>query len=211
MVRYLKYIVIIFGSIGVIAASFFYLQNKTDISMALKYKSKIDYDHLSKNCKIKKEDYIFPCIKKEFADYLNHVSMTGTSMGLKMVFNVMDEDKEKTKYFKTDELKRLHFSINYLEINNLALNNAYRRYFGFQSLYGGFVSTLQQYYGKANEFNDNIILGLEGEEGIKTVKDSKSLEELKMRLESAKNEYYKIKVEVQDFLDQEFKRMEAQQ
>lgn len=209
MVRYLKYIVIIFGSIGIIAASFFYLQNKTDISMALEYKSKLDYDYLSDTCSSK--EYIYPCLKSEFNDYLQHVSMTGTSMGLKMVFTVMDEDKALTKKFKSDDIKNFHFSVNYLEINNLAMNNAYKRYFGFKSLYGGFVSTLEQYYKKAYEFNDNIILGLESVDGIEKVSNPEEVKLLKSRLELAKDDYYKIKNEVQQFLESEFKKLEAQQ
>ena len=116
MVRYLKYIVLIFGGIGLFAASFFYLQNKNDITVALEYRSKIDYEHLNKNCPIKEKDYIFPCIKNEFKEFLDHVSLTGTSMGMKMVFNVMDDDRAQTTVFPSEELKALHFSINYLEL-----------------------------------------------------------------------------------------------
>lgn len=210
MVRYLKYIVLIFGAIGVIAVSFFYLQNKTDISVALDYKSKIDYEYLAQICKIKDRDYIYPCIKQEFAKYLEHVSLTGTSIGLKMVFNVMDEDRERTTVFQSEEVKGLHFSINYLEINNLALNNAYRRYFGFENLYGGFVSSLQQYYGKGYEFNDNLILGLESADGIKKLKDEAEIQHLNARLEAAKNNYYKIKNQVEEFLEVEFKKLSDQ-
>ncbi|MFT6632182.1 MAG: hypothetical protein ACJAS4_002144 [Bacteriovoracaceae bacterium] len=210
MVKYLKYIVLIFGGIGIIAVSFFYLQNKTDIAQAFEYKGRIDYDYLNKNCKLIEKDYLFPCIKKEYEDYLNHVSLTGTSIGLKMVFNVMDEDRARTTYFSSEEIKQLHFSINYIEINNLALQNAYKRYFGFKNLYGGFVSSLEQYYGKAYEFNDNLILGLESADGIKKLKSDEEVQILKNRLESAKNDYYRIKNEVQLHLESEFGKLEAQ-
>jgi hypothetical protein len=210
MVRYLKYIILIFGGIGVIAVSFFYMQNKTDISKALEYRGRIDYQYLSENCKVIDKDYLYPCIKAEFADYLNHVSLTGTSMGLKMVFNVMDEDRENTTLFKDENTKQLHFSISYIEINNMALQNAYKRYFGFENLYGGFVSSLEQYYGKAYEFNDNLILGLESAEGIKKLKSDKEIQILRNRLELAKNDYYQIKNEVQEYLESEFKRLELE-
>ena len=211
MVRYLKYIVLIFGGIGIIAVSFFYMQNKTDIAQAIKYKGRIDYDYLNKNCKLIEKDYLFPCIKAEYEDYLNNVSLTGTSIGLKMVFNVMDEDKARTTLFSSEEIKQLHFSINYIEINNLALQNAYRRYFGFKNLYGGFVSSLEQYYGKAYEFNDNLILGLESADGIKKLKSNEEIQILISRLETAKNDYYRIKNEVQAHLESEFRKLEAKQ
>lgn len=207
MVKYLKFILIVFGTIGLCAATFFYLQNKNDISVSLEYKSKIDYDHLKENCRINDGDYMFPCIKNEYKEFLTQVSLTGTSIGLKMVFNVMDKDRALTSKFKNEDIKSLHFSINYLEVNNLALNNAYKRYFGFDGLYGGFISSLPQYYKKAYEFSDNLILGLEGVDGIKKVKDPQEFQNLNDRLEAAKAEYYKTKDVVQDYLDAEFKRL----
>jgi len=189
MIKYLKWIVLVFGTIGVIAASFFYLQNRTDIGVALEYRGRIDYRYLHENCREKEKDYLFVCIKNEFEKYLEMVSLTGTSMGLKMVFNVMDQDQDTTTIFgNNNELKRLHFTINYIEINNLAMNNAYRRYFGFKSMYGGYIASLQQFYRKANAFNDNLIIGMEGPEGISKIVDPTKKQDLTTRLESSKAE-----------------------
>ena len=96
MVRYLKYIVLIFGGIGLIALSFFYLQNQHDISMALEYKNKIDYHDLTQKCPPSKGD-ISPCLYPVFEDYLKNVSLTGTSIGLKMLFNVVEKEKDIKK------------------------------------------------------------------------------------------------------------------
>lgn len=204
MIKYVKYIVLIFGGVGLFAGSFFYMQNKRDIKTALEYKSRIDYDYLKLNCSREREDYLFPCIKKEFEAFLQLVSLTGTGMGLKMVFNVMDEDRARTNFFTSKELKELHFSINYLEINNLALDNAYRRYFGFQGLYGGFIASLKRYYSKGYEFSENIIWGLEGEEGIKKILIAKEKINLEERLDKVKRDFYEIKERAQNFIDEEY-------
>ncbi len=210
MVRYLKYIVLIFGSIGIMAASFFYLQNSNDIKIAWNNKT-INYDYLKKHCLLKDGDYIYPCIKDEYQKFLKQVSLTGTSMGLKMVFNAMDEDKDRTTKFANETIKQLQYSINYVEINNLALDNAYRRYFGFQSLYGGFVASLKKYYEEGFEFSLNIILGLEGKDGIVKVQDPKERELLEKGLKAAKADFYRIKTEVEAFLDKEMTRLKIEQ
>lgn len=206
MVRYLKLIIIIFGSIGIIAASFFYFQNKTDISYALEYADKIDYAELAKSCP---DGYIYPCLRDVFESYLAEVSLTGTSMGLKMVFSVMDYDKDRTKRFKSEQHRDLQYSINYLEINNMAIKNPIKRYHGFDSLYGGYIATLTRYYDKAYHFSDNIIIGLEGHEGIKTLNDKALEADLTQQLEVLKNDYYSTKQVVEIFLEAELNKINA--
>lgn len=210
MVRYLKWIIIIFGSIGICIASFFLLQNKHDIARALDYRSKIDYSYIQDNCNEAIKKYYFVCIKNIFAEYLSDVSFTGTNIGLKMVFNVIDKDKDGEQFFKSDDLKNMHYSINYLEINNLALNSAYRKYFGFDMLYGGFIATLGENYVRGFNFSENIILGLEGVDGIKSIKDKAQREILYKRLKDAKSHYYKIKEEVELFIDTEKEKLLSQ-
>ncbi|MBT4791460.1 MAG: hypothetical protein HON90_07805 [Halobacteriovoraceae bacterium] len=210
MVRYLKWIVIVFGSIGLMTLSFFYLQNKTDISAALDYRSKFDYDYLAKNCSGQAQSYIFPCLKKEFESYLEHVSLTGTSMGLKMVFTVMDQDKLMTNVFSSPEIRDLNFSINYLEINNLAMGNVYKRYFGFAGLYGGFVSSLERYYAKAESFSEHLILGLEGVKGVRQLAESAEKSELEHRLKAVKDEYFRTKEAAHNYMEVEMARLQAE-
>jgi hypothetical protein len=211
MVRYLKLIVIIFGSIGLCIGSFFYLQNKHDISRAIDYKDKIDYEYLVKNCKDVKDSYYFPCLKTVFAEYLEDVSFTGTNIGMKMMFTVMDKDKDNNKYFQSQEIQELHYSINYLEINNMALNNAYRKYFGFSFLYGGFIATLGKNYERGFDFSQNIIIGLEGHDGISKIASQEERQKLTQRLKPVKERFYLIKKEVEDFIDSETQKLTAQQ
>lgn len=209
MVRYLKYIVLIFGGIGVLAGSFFYLQNKKDISAALDYRSRIDYDFLRSSCSLPIGESIFSCLKTEFDSYLKEVSLTGTSFGLKMVFNVLDEDKDSLTRFKDENLKNFFYSLHYLELNNMAMNNVYRRYHGFSFLYGGFVASLKQYNAKARRFSQDIIIGLEGPKGLVLIKDSEEYDEFFKRFNRVKNEYYKIKTESDDYIEKEWERLEA--
>ena len=132
MVRYLKWIVIIFGSIGLLIGSFFYLQNKEDIHVAWRYKDKIDYLYLSEKCE---QNYVFPCLKPLMNEYFQKVSMTGIGFGMKMAFTVMDQDKDNTDFFKSEQEKNMRFSLNYLVLNNMAMNRVYQNYHGFLLLF----------------------------------------------------------------------------
>lgn len=205
MVRYLKYIVAIFGTIGLLVGSFFYYQNRVDISQVLTYRSTIDFDYQKENCPSK--DDVYPCLKTEFSKFLKGVSLTGTSMGLKMMFNVMDELKYASKSYKNDKIKNLSFTLKYLEINNMAMDNAYRRYFGFKSLYGGFISSLENYYSKAYVFSDNLIIGLSSSEGIQSISDEESKALLEKRFENIKASYYRIKEDVERYRETEEHRL----
>lgn len=201
MVRYLKYIVAVFGTLGLLIGSFFYYQNRVDISQVFKYKKTIDYAFQKKNCST--PDDIYPCLKVEFISFLKGVSLTGTSMGLKMMFNVMDDVKASTKIYTSKEVKDFNFALYYLEINNLAMDNAYRRYFGFSSLYGGFISSLENYYSKAYVFSDNLIIGLNSSKGIQSLKPSKEKVILQNKFKIIKEQYYSIKEDVERFREAE--------
>jgi hypothetical protein len=210
MVRYLKWIVIIFGSIGLCIATFFLLQNKHDISRAMDYRSKIDYSYLKSKCTDVKGSYYTPCLMEVFQEYLSDISFTGTNIGMKMVFNVIDEDKDNVTFFKDELTKNLHYSLNYLEINNMALANAYKKYFGFDFLYGGFIATLNENYVRGYIFSENLIIGLEGPDGISKLKDVILRDSLFLRLKKIKENFYKIKLEVEEFVDSEKLRLTAQ-
>ena len=210
MVRYLKYIVIVFSLIGLLAGSFFFMQNRIDLMVAMDYSDRFEYYFQYENCKRERKDYLFPCFKTLFEEYLTHVSLTGTGIGMKMMFNLMDEDREKTSFFKDQaDLQNFHFTINYLEVNNLALNNVYRRYHGFAPLYGGYIASLERYYDKGIIFSQNLINGFEGPDGISSVKDKAEFEKLNQRFNAAKGEFFRIKNEVKVFIDSEFKRLRA--
>jgi len=209
MVKYLKYIVIIFGSIGIAVGSFFYYQNRQDISVAMEYNSILDYDSLKQNCLGMQNDYYYPCLKNRFAEYLSKVSLTGTNFGMKMVFTAMDADKANSKQFSDEKQKQIEYSINYLEINNMAIDNAYRKYFGMKNLYGGFIASLNKYYSKAYEFSENLILGLDSHEGIEAITNQELRLESKQRFHIVKERYYTIKHEVEAFIESEAQRLEA--
>jgi hypothetical protein len=203
MVRYLKWIIIIFGSIGICVATFFFLQNKHDISRAMDYKSKIDYAYLEENCPEASGKYYTPCLTNVFAEYLSDVSFTGTNIGMKMVFNVIDKDKDNVTFFKTELSKDIHYSLNYLEINNLALAHAYKKYFGFDFLYGGFIATLNENYVRGYIFSENIFIGLDGPDGIKKITNEELKKSLSIRLKKIKTNFYRIKLEVETFVESE--------
>lgn len=210
MVRYLKYIVIIFTAIGLVAVSFFFMQNKKDILLAMEHEDYIDYDYLTENCQQKQGNSIYPCLKVQFNKYAEKVSLTGVSMGLKMVFNVMDEDKEKNSFYSSKDIRDLHYSIHYLEINNIAISQPYKRYHGFKNLYGGYLASLQQFYKKSYEFSENIIIGLEGSEGLKKIIDQSEYQRLELRLKSVKERYFALKKQIDSYLDLEIQRLSAQ-
>ena len=201
MVRYLKYIVLVFGTIGIIIASFFYFQNKTDIHRAFSYKSKIDFKSLRVQCHAKVGESVFPCLKSEFTNSLVGASLTGTSFGMKMVFNVLDEDKDQFTVVRDSNIKNFIYSIHYLEVNNLAIGNVYKNYFGFSFLYGGFLTSLQQYLKKANRFSQEIITGLEGPKGLMMIDAKKEHSALYQRFEEVKKKYYLEKVKANKFIE----------
>ena len=80
-------------------------------------------------------------------------------------------------------LKDLTYSLNYLEINNVAIDQSYRRYFGYEFTYAGYLSKLRDYYKNAFEFSDNLIYGLKGKDGISAVKDLKERQLLQKRFD----------------------------
>ena len=207
MVKYLKYIVLVFGSIGIIAGSFFGLQNKQDILHAYNHSDKFDYDYLQKSCHLRQGESIFPCLKYEFEQFLPGVSLTGTSIGLKMIFNLLEEDRRKLTTLTDPDAISFTYSLYHLEINNMAMNNAYQNYFGFSFLYGGFISSLKQYYLKAHRFSQDIITGLEGPSGLVLLKGTKNFDRLQTEFSRIKDDYYRIKKEANTEIDKIWNRL----
>ena len=208
MIRYLKYIVIVFGSIGIGVASFFGYQNRVDISKAFEYREIIDYDYLQNHCLNIEENYYYPCLIEKYQEYLQHVSLTGSNIGLRMMFSVMNEDKAKTTKFPTEKQRDLTYTINFLVVNNYTMSNAHKRYFGFQALYGGFISSLAEFYPRAFGFSDDLIAGLESPKGLESLEDEQVKQRMEDRLKSVKKDYYRIKKEALDFIEKETVRIQ---
>lgn len=207
MIRYLKYIILVFGTIGISVAGFFAYQNRVDISRALEYRSIIDYDYLVANCPEAEKSYYYPCLREKYIEYLGGVSLTGTNMGLRMMFSVMDEDKQKSKKFKNTNERNISYTLNYLEVNNLTMENAYKRYFGLEGLYGGFLSSLGEYYIRANTFSEDLITGIESPKGVASIEDQALRLELNKRFELVRSNYYLIKQESLSFIEKETARI----
>ena len=210
MVRYLKLIVIIFGSIGLMVGAFFYFQNRIDLGYAWEYSDQIDYDYLATQCN-ELPVYVYPCLYKVMEEYFQKTSLTGTSIGMKMAFNVMDYDKFQTKYFETDKVRDVQYSLNYIEINNLAMGNAYKHYYGLEGLYGGFLSSLRRFYEKGSYFTDGLIQGLEGPDGIEQVQNDVVKGNFQEKLKDLKENYYQIKKEINNFLTREIEKLSNQE
>ena len=202
MVRYLKYIIIIFGGLGLLVGSFFYLQNKNDIQRAWSFSHRIDYEYLKKMCQPAKMVYI--CLEQEFGEFAEQASLTGMGIGMKMAFNVMDRQQAE---MGTSNFNKFSHSIYYLRLNNLALKHVYKNYFGFKSFYPGFIGSLPRFYQKGFEFSENIINGLEGPEGLQVLESSEEVKSLRRKLEQAKTEYFHTKSQVNDFIEKETNRL----
>lgn len=210
MLRFLKYIFLIFGGLALGIMFFFFSNNKNDVLTAIEYRGPLSYSGLQETCLNVEKKYFYPCFKERFEEYVSKVSLTGVSLGLKLAFNVLDEDKENTTYFKNDKLKDVNYALHYLVINNLAIDNAYRRFYGFEFTYGGYILKLQDFYKKAYEFSDNIIEGLEGKEGIDSIakKDVQQAQMLLKRLEQIKTRYQEVRSKAQNFMRVEVEKQE---
>jgi hypothetical protein len=208
MLRFLKYIFLIFGGLALGIMTFFFFNNKNDVLTALEYRSQLSYDGLTETCVDIKDHYHYPCFKQRFSEYVTKVSLTGVSIGLKLAFNAMDEDKENTKITTESKIKDMIYALNYLELNNLAINNAYKRFYGFEFTYGGYVMKLQDFFKKAYEFSDNLLKGLKGEEGLVTLKDESLKLELSERLKDVEKNYHLYKKEADAFMKVEVEKQE---
>lgn len=208
MIRYLKYIFLIFGTLAFAVMAFFSFQNRKDIGLAWDYWDRLDYDTISKNCETKGQ-YYYPCFKREFQSYLEKSGLTGVSIGLKLAFNFMDEDKASTTLFETNEVRDFHYALDYLELNNMAISQSYLRFYGFKNLYGGYLSSLRDFLDGAKKFSDNLVKGLEGENGVLSVKDEQARSLLLDRFEKVSREYELAYGEARNFVDTEIEQFLA--
>lgn len=210
MLKFLKYIFLIFGSIAFIIMLFFFWNNKHDVTTAFEYRNQLSYDGLKQTCVNVQKDYYYPCLRERFADYAQKVSLTGISIGLKFVFDTLDDDKENVKFFQSEKIRDLHYSINYLEINNIVIENAYKRFFGFNLdfSYSHYIIRMRDHYENAYKFSDNLLIGLKGDEGISSVKDPVVAQQLVLRLEAVEAQYKKVKNDADKFIQLEVDKQE---
>lgn len=208
MLRFLKWIFLVFGGLGLAILFFFFIQNKHDLETAWDSHSSLSYSGLKQTCLNIEKDYYFPCFKKSFSKYLDKVSMTGMSLGLKMAFNFIDEDRKYTKYFKTDLEKDLTYSLNYLVLSNMALDQSYKRFFGLKFTYGGFVGKVKDNLEKATAFSEGIIKGLKGDDGITKLNNPILEDQMYAKLTVIEKDLEQSKRNVHAWLNIEVARLE---
>lgn len=206
MVRYLKYIVLVFGGLGLMIGGFFFLQNKHDLATAWEYSSRIDTRFLKQQCR--QSPSVIPCLELEFADFAKQASLTGMSIGMKMAFNVIDDEKYKEEIFSNKAYKNVFYSMAHLKINNLALDQVYRNYYGFDVFYPGYIGSLPRFYEEGFEFSENLIHGLQGPEGIEAIKDEALRSAVETDFKLVEERYFSIKNTVNEYIERETNRLE---
>lgn len=205
MVRYLKYIVLVFGSLGLMIGSFFFFQNKEDILQAWSASEKIDYAYLAQNCDAEKS--AMSCLEREFAEYAKKVSITGMGIGMKMVFNVIDHEKFSVRPLESEIESKIYYSLVYLRINNSAMANVYKNYNGFQVFYAGFIGSLPKFYEDAFEFSENLLNGLHGPDGIEQLADGEKKQQYLSELKEVEDNYFRLKSTALEFIENETNRL----
>lgn len=208
MLRFLKWIFLIFGGLALGIMTFFFIQNKHDLTMAFEHRTQLNYSGMKQTCLNIEKDYYFPCFKKSFTKYLEKVSMTGMSLGLKMAFNFVDDDKANTKFFNSEIERDLTYSLHYLEINNLAIAQSYKRFFGLEFTYGGFVGKVQDNLERASKFAEGIVKGLKGKDGITKLNNPILEEQMYTKLSKLEDEFAQKKQEVESWLKVEIATLE---
>lgn len=205
MLKLLKWVFLVFGSLGLLIMIFFYSQNRVDLHYYFANRDSLSYDVIKNNCPEAQEDYYFMCFKENFKKYLEGVSLTGTSLGLKSAFSFIDEDKQKNKMYKGVE-NDVRFGLNHLRINNLALENSTKRFHGFEFTYGGYIGKISDFNEKAVDFSKGIIDGLKSDDGIKSLPKTHR-DKYYMELQSLEFEFNKITKTVQAWLDLNIKHL----
>lgn len=187
MLRFLKWIFFIFGGLGLLIMSFFYIQNRKDLHLYFEHKSSLAYEEVSQLC-TNKDQYYFNCFIEKFETYLSKVSLTGISLGLKTAFTFIDEDKKNNKKFTSKE-NDIRYGLNHLRLNNLVIENSTKRFHGLEFTYGGYIGKMKDFLDKAQDFSEGILEGLNGKEGISSIEN-----------ESIKNEFFRdLKVIESDY------------
>jgi hypothetical protein len=202
----IKIVVILLIVMTLTFAGFFYAQNKQDIAVYFKYKEQFEYSSIQKNCKPFKGSH-FDCILKLFKDYTSQVSLTGINFGMHTIFDLIEEDKKKNKFYQDSAEKDVVYSLYYLQLNNLVLHQVRENFRGLESLYGAYISALDEFLPKAYKFSNNLIAGLKGVDGLTMIKDPSKQAEYSQMLDNIIQVYNKEKDENQKFLENEGEKL----
>lgn len=205
MLRLLKWVFLTFLTLGLLIMIFFYSQNRVDLHLYFEHKDSLSYDAIEATCSKTNDSYYFDCFQVNFENYLEKVSLTGTSFGLRSAFSFIDEDKKQNKLFDGAE-NDVRFALNYLKVNNLALENSIKRFHGFDFTYGGYIGKIKDFNEKAVQFSQGIIEGLRSDEGINAL----PMTERKIyneELISLEREFERVSKTVQDWLDKNIEKL----
>ncbi len=200
MLNFLKWIFLIFGGLGLIIMSFFYIQNRKDLHLYFDNKDKLDYETIRSSCPSAQKDYYFDCFLDEFREYAKKVSLTGISLGLKTGFSFIDEDKLNNKKFTKVE-NDVRYALNHLHLNNIVLENCTSRFHGLEFTYGGYIGKVKDFLDKGISFSDGIIAGLKSSEGISSLKDAELEKKYLNELEGIEAQYQLRRDSVTSWLD----------
>ena len=79
MLRFLKWIFFVFGGLGLLIMSFFFIQNKHDLKMYFNSKDSYSYEIIKSSCSDVKDEYYYPCFETVFEKYLEKVFLNNHS------------------------------------------------------------------------------------------------------------------------------------
>lgn len=207
MLRFLKWIFLVFGTLGVLILIFFYIQNRHDLHMYLNNRSELSYDSVVETCGGIEKSYYAPCFTEKFSKYLDKVSLTGTSLGLKTAFNFLEEDKLKNKFYENENEKNIRYGLDFLILNNLAIKNSILRFYGLEFTYGGYVGKVKDFIESGRIFSTGIIEGLKSKQGIDSLDDSPRKTAYKNELSQIIKNYEEINQVVDAWLKSEITRL----
>jgi hypothetical protein len=149
------------------------------------------------------------CFEHKWIPYIEKVSLTGLSLGLKLSFDFLDQTKrswlEQIGEKGQNEIQVI-IALYYLYFNNLILTYGHKNFYGHQFTYPGYIAKLENFMNEANEFSQNIIIGLNSKEGIASLPDFKKEYYLSILLQESS----KLDLEInktKNFIDQEIQRL----
>lgn len=165
MIRYVKYIGLVFGSLMGCLVAFFAYQNWPDLSAAYEYRTKLSYENIAQSCESKFCGSNYYCFAQKYSEYLDQVGLTGINIGLKMGFNFLEEDRSHQLEPQSVKAQSC-YALFHLNMNNFAINQVARRFTGLDFTYGTFLSSSQDFLKKAEKFSDGLLTGLDSNQGI---------------------------------------------
>lgn len=203
MLRFLKYIFLVFGLLALGILGFFAFQNRVDLKIVWAAKDTLSFEAASKECPQK----TYECFKKSFQNYSSKVSLTGLSIGLKFAFNFLEELKEEKQEDHGDILS----SLRYLEINNIVISEMSKRFHGLELFYPAYISKMEDFLENSKTFSQDIFIGLtRSEDGLESVKDEALQQSLRNRMLDIRNEYDERVKKVEEFIESSKEKLQKQ-